>query len=238
MTTAVFLVELGAGLLAVESTLVTRAGLGLGPGTPFAVGFAVTVLLFLAVGVGEEVLFRGYLMTNLAEGLNGLGPLGPRGATALAAVLSSLAFGAAHSANPSATLRSGLNIAAVGLFLAGAYVVTDDLGIPIGVHVTWNLSVSSVYGCPVSGLTTPVAFLSVRQTGPELLTGGDFGPEGGLVVYLALAVAVGLTWWWVRRREGAVRFRESVAIPDLRGGGPTRTNGSSEVRERSERTSE
>lgn len=214
MTTTVFAAEMAAGLITVEQVFVSRPGLGIDQ--PFPVAFALTVLLFVAVGVGEEVLFRGYFMTNLAEGLNGLGPVGPRGALAVAAVLTSAIFGVVHITNPNATLVSALNITVVGCFLAWAYVVTEDLGIAIGVHITWNFSLSSVYGFPVSGLTTPATIIDVRQSGDPLITGGPFGPEAGLVVYLALAVAVALTWWWVRRTGHRSWFPIGVAVPDLR----------------------
>jgi len=121
--------------------------------------------MFVAVGVGEEVFVRGYLLTNIAEGLNGLGPVGPRTAIGTAAALTSALFGVLHLANPNATFISAFNISVVGLFLAWTYIVTADLGIAIGVHITWNLSLSSVYGFPVSGLTTPATILDVSQTG-------------------------------------------------------------------------
>lgn len=215
MTSAVFAVELATGLLTVQDALVTRPGLGLS-GLSFPVAIVLTALLFLAVGVGEEMFFRGYLMTNLAEGLNGLGPIGPRTALGIAALLTSGIFGVVHLGNANATLVSALNITVVGLFLAGAYIVTEDLGVSIGIHITWNFSLSSVYGFPVSGITTPATIIDVRQTGDPVITGGPFGPEAGLVVYLALAVAIGLTGLWVRRTQGAVSFPTGVAVPDLR----------------------
>lgn len=216
MTTAVFLVELAAGLVAVDGVLVTRPENQFGVTVSPLAGIPLTFLFFVGVGVFEEVLSRGYLFQNIAEGLDGIGPVGARGATAAATVVTSLLFALLHLANPGTTLLSTLNIAVVGVFLAGTYVVSGDLGIPIGIHITWNFSLSSLYGFPVSGLTTPVTVLSVRQTGPALVTGGRFGPEGGLVFYLALAVGVALTWWWVRRTEGAVRFRTGLTDPDLR----------------------
>lgn len=229
MTTAVVLLELGAGLVTVEGTLVTRPdvilggeqlgefGRGVDPGAPIAVALLATLLFYVGVGVFEELLVRGYLMTNLAEGLRGVGPGGARGAVVVAAVLTSALFGALHAGNPGASALSAINITAVGLFFAWAYVVTDDLGIPIGVHVTWNFSLGAVYGLPVSGTRNPATVFDVRQVGDPLLTGGRFGPEAGLVVYVALAVGVALTWLWVRRTEGAVEFPSDVAVPELRG---------------------
>ncbi|WP_225335658.1 CPBP family intramembrane glutamic endopeptidase [Halomicrobium urmianum] len=218
MTTVVFLVELAAGLIAVRGVLVARTGLGFPGGVPAWLMVAIMLVYFVAVGVGEEVLIRGYLMTNLAEGLTGFPAVGKRTAIAAAAVATSALFGLIHLGNPNASLLSALNISVVGLFLAAAYVVTEDLGIPIGIHVTWNFSLSSIYGFPVSGITVPATLVDVREIGPDLITGGQFGPEAGLVVYLALATAVAVTWWWVAREDGAVRFREGVAVPDLRRG--------------------
>lgn len=216
MTTVVFGLELAAGLITVSGTFVTESTFGL-TAPSFWPALAATLAMFLAVGVGEEVVFRGYLFTNLAEGLNGLGPIGPRAAIGVSAVATSAIFGVVHLGNPNATLVSAFNITAVGVFFAATYVATDDLGIPIGIHITWNFSLSAVYGFPVSGISAPATLVDVRQTGDPLVTGGRFGPEAGLVVYVALAVAAVLTWWWVRRYQGELDFRTDVAVPELRG---------------------
>lgn len=216
MPTAVFLAELALGFVAVEGTLVTRPDNQFDVVVPAVAGVVGTFLFFIGVGVFEEVLSRGYLFQNIAEGLDGLGPIGARGALGTAAAVTSALFGVLHLTNPNATLLSTFNIAVVGLFFAGTYLVTGDLGIAIGLHITWNFSISSLFGFPVSGLTTPATVLSVRQTGPTVVTGGRFGPEGGLIFYLALAVGIALTWWWVRREEDEVRFRTEIADPDLR----------------------
>lgn len=146
----------------------------------------LVTLGFLAVGAYEELLYRGYLLGNLAEGLQ-VGPVGPREATALAAGVSSFAFGLLHLGNPNATLASAAGITAAGLFLAAGYVFTGELALPIGVHVTWNLFQGAVYGFPVSGVDVGATVLSTRLSGPALITGGPFGPEAGL---LGLAASV------------------------------------------------
>jgi membrane protease YdiL (CAAX protease family) len=225
MPTVVFVLELGLGLVTVTGILQTRPTPGAGQVLDPILLLGLTFLFFVVVGVFEELLVRGYLLTNIAESLDGLGPVGPRTAIASGAVLTSALFGLLHLGNPNATAISAFNIAVVGLFFAGAYVATDDLGIPIGVHITWNFAVSSVYGFPVSGLRTPVTLIESRQTGSVLVTGGSFGPEAGLVVYAALLVAVGVTWWWVDRSQGQVRFLTGIATPTLRGGGSPRDTG-------------
>jgi membrane protease YdiL (CAAX protease family) len=218
-----FALELAAGYVRVTGTLVSRPwpSLPAASGTPFALAFALTAGYFVAVGVFEELLFRGYLLTNLAEGLRWFRRVGVRGALAGATVFSSAAFGLGHVLNPNATALSTLLVALYGAFLAAGYLLTGRLAVPVGVHVTWNLAVSSVFGFPVSGATTPATVLAVEQTGPALLTGGGFGPEAGLVSLPVLAVGVVALLGWVRWRDGDVSLRESVAVPDLRGDGRT-----------------
>jgi membrane protease YdiL (CAAX protease family) len=217
MPGVVFGLELAAGLVQVTGTLVTRSGptLPATSGVPFALAFAVTAAYFVAVGVFEELFFRGYLLTNVAEGLRGW-RLGTRGALAVATVLTSGLFGLAHTANPNASVLAAVTITLYGGFLAAGYLLTGRIATPIGVHVTWNLAVSSVFGFPVSGIRTPVTVVAVEQTGPAVVTGGEFGPEGGLVSLVALAAGFGALLGWVRWREGGVKLRESVARPALR----------------------
>jgi hypothetical protein len=89
------------------------------------------------------------------------------------------------------------------------------LGIACGFHIAWNYTLA-LWDFPVSGLETGVALLSTTTTGPVLVTGGRFGPEGGLVALPLLALGVGALAWWVRREYGDVGFLTSIAVPDLR----------------------
>jgi hypothetical protein len=179
------------------------------------VSFWLTVLvptaLFLCVGIYEELVSRGYQLRNAAEGLN-LPGVGPRGAVLLAWVLSSVLFGYLHAANPSATPLSTFNVALAGLMLGFGYVLTGELAIPIGLHVTWNFFQGAVFGFPVSGLSVAGAtFLSTDQGGPALWTGGPFGPEGGLLAPGAMAVGILLTALWVRLRRGGIAVHSLIA---------------------------
>ena len=108
-------------------------------------------VVFVAVGFYEELLFRGYQLRNLAEGLC-VGRLGPRGALLLATVLSSVVFGLAHASNANASAISTINVALAGIMLALGLLWTAELALPIGLHLSWNFCQGNVFGFPVSGM--------------------------------------------------------------------------------------
>jgi membrane protease YdiL (CAAX protease family) len=209
LMTLIFLVELAAGWLRVTGTVRPRAG--------FPVRFLGLVVAFVAVGVYEELLARGYLLTNAAEGLAGW--LGERGAVGGAVLLSALVFGLGHANNPSATLASTVAIVLAGGMLAAGYVLTGELAIPIGLHVTWNLFQGGVYGFPVSGLGVGASVVVVETSGPPLLTGGSFGPEAGLLGVGAMGLGTVAIAVWARWRTGALALSPAVTTPDLRSTG-------------------
>ena len=206
LMTAVFLAELGLGWVTV-----TGAFESLVPGAPFWLAMLVPATLFLCVGFYEELISRGYQLRSAAEGLN-LPGVGARNAVLLAWVLSSAFFGYLHATNPNATLMSTVNVALAGLMLGAGYVLTGELAIPIGLHVTWNFFQGAVFGFPVSGLRVGGAtFLSLDQGGPDLWTGGPFGPEGGLLGPVAMVSGLLLTTLWVRIRRGRVGVHTPIA---------------------------
>ena len=170
---------------------------------------------FLIQATTEEVIVRGYLLTNLAEGLAGL--LGKWWAIVAATVATGALFGIGHALNPSASLLSTGNIVLYGLLLGACYVLTGRLGVAVGFHIAWNYTLA-LLDFPVSGLETGVALIETESAGPELVTGGSFGPEGGLVALPMLIVGSAALAWWVRREYGTVEILDAIATPELRSG--------------------
>jgi len=206
LITAVFLVELGLGWVRVTGAFETY-----GTNTPFAVSMLLPTAAFLCIGFYEETVFRGYQLKNAAEGLN-YSVLGPRGAVLLAWVLSSVFFAVLHADNPNATPISTLNIVLAGLMLGFGYVLSGELAIPIGLHITWNFFQGAVYGFPVSGFGAfGPTLLTTEQGGPELWTGGSFGPEGGLLIPAVMLLGMSLVALWTRLRTGKVSLHTPIA---------------------------
>ncbi len=217
LMTGVFLTEWGLGWVELSGVLRTTV-----PGQPFGRAILMPAVLFLGVGIVEELLARGYLLRNTAEGLAFRWVGGARGGLITACVVSSVLFALGHADNPNATWVSTVNIAFAGVLLALGFLLTGQLAIPIGLHITWNFFQGSVFGFPVSGMSDfRTTVLATEQTGPELWTGGAFGPEAGLVGLLAMLLGAALIVLWVRQTRGAVRLATSLAEPP-----PPRTRGS------------
>lgn len=79
------------------------------------------------------------------------------------------------------------------MLLRVPYLLTGELAIPIGLHTTWNLFQGTVYGFPVSGSAPTRRVFVVEQGGPELWTGGPFGPEAGLLAVVWVLLGCGLS---------------------------------------------
>lgn len=204
---AIFAAELALGWITVTDLWQTSGNLA------FPVAILLPLIAFLFVGFYEELLVRGYLLRNLAEGL-GFGPISARWALLLAWLLTSALFGFLHAGNPNASFVSSFNIGLAGLFLGLGILLTGELAIPIGLHISWNFFQGNVFGFPVSGTRVSDATLfAIRQSGPEQWTGGAFGPEAGLIGLIAMAVGSGLTLLWVYRRSGRRSGRIAIHTP-------------------------
>jgi uncharacterized protein len=158
--------------------------------TPFNAGavlFVSVVLLFGAVG--EEMLFRGYAFQLL------VGYIGPWATILPFAIL----FAFAHLANPNQNAIVGpLNTALWGIVLGYAFLRSHDLWLPIGIHFGWNW-VLPLFGVNLSGFTMGVSGVEMRWRVSDLWSGGQYGPEGGLVTTLVLCA---LTYYLHRAPVG------------------------------------
>jgi uncharacterized protein len=148
-------------------------------------------IMFIFVGWNEELLSRGYHLQTIASGLN----------LFWGVVISSAVFGLLHLGNPNATWVSAAGIFFAGVFLAYGYIRTNQLWLPIGLHIGWNFFEGVVFGFPVSGLTDIYKLVRIQVHGPEIWTGGAFGPEAGLIVLPALLLGALLIYLYRAKRE-------------------------------------
>lgn len=184
----IFAAEVGVGWLRVDGFAWATRGL---------LAVALTVLAYLViyviVGVTEELVFRGYVFVNLRDGSNVL----------IAVIVSSVLFGLAHILNPNFAPIALLNIALVGVFFCYAYLVTGNLWLPIAYHFSWNFCQGTVFSFPVSGTGGEGLFVTALTGGPDWVTGGAFGPEAGLLGTAAILLSFLAVWLWSRVRKPA-----------------------------------
>ena len=129
-------------------------------------------MLFLAVAVGEEMICRGVIFRWIDERWN----------TWAALLVSALLFGLGHIGNEGATWWSSLAIAIeAGLLLGAAYKWSGTLWVPIGIHWAWNYVQGNVFGLAVSGTDAGNSILTTTVDGPDIITGGAFGPEASII---------------------------------------------------------
>lgn len=202
----VFLVEAAAGWIAITRVLVEPARAGL-----LARYVIAGAIGYIFVGFYEELLFRGYGMRNMAEGLRWRF-ISPRGAVLLAYFISSIVFGLMHQGNGNATALTTPMLALAGVFMGLGYLLTGELAVSIGLHIGWNFFQGYVFGFAVSGARAGGSLIGIQQGGPVLWTGGSWGPEGGLIGLLVLVAGSVLIAGWVRLTRGAVRPTERLAV--------------------------
>jgi len=154
------------------------------------------VFYFVMVGVQEELFVRGYWLQNLNEAMK----------TGWAVLLTSVFFALGHLGNEGANLLSVLSLIAAGYLLAYGWMRTGQLWLPIGLHIGWNFFESAL-GFPVSGLEN---FKLVTHTvvGPEIWVGGAFGPESGLLSFVAMGLAALAIYFWTKRERGGENVLE------------------------------
>jgi membrane protease YdiL (CAAX protease family) len=147
----------------------------------------VSLIVFVFAGAAEEMLFRGYpLQTLTRTNLAWLGVL-----------LTSVPFAAVHLRNPNVVPGfTFINTALAGIWLAVAYLRTRSLWLPLGLHWSWNWVQASLLGLPVSGIEriSPAPLLKALNAGPDWLTGGAYGIEGGAACTLALLISTVIIW--------------------------------------------
>jgi membrane protease YdiL (CAAX protease family) len=135
--------------------------------------FLATVLAFGASG--EEMLFHGYAFQALRRSIGDFAAIFPVG----------VLFGLLHLGNQNITAVAIVNTIAWGILLGWAFVLTEALWLPIGLHLGWNLGLL-VSGINLSGFTIGVVGYELHWSAGDLLSGGAYGLEGSLMTTIGV----------------------------------------------------
>ncbi len=153
-------------------------------------GAAAWMTLVLApAALWEELLFRGYVFAALRDALG----------TVTALCLTSAAFGIVHVSNPGSDPRALGLVAVAGVFLGGVLLITGSLYAAWLAHLAWNWIMAVIFHVSVSGNPFPTPDYRVVDAGPDWITGGAWGPEGGMGALAGMAASLG--YLMLRRRR-------------------------------------
>lgn len=137
----------------------------------------------LAWAAFEEVVFRGQilnvLMTRFSPEISMLG--------------SSVIFAALHIwKRREAPIVWAINTGLFGLLAAKLVLATGTMASAIALHFLWNLLETPVLGLPANGAEYDLGLLTCEVNGPDIVTGGKWSLDAGLVSTAALMAGIGI----------------------------------------------
>jgi membrane protease YdiL (CAAX protease family) len=158
-------------------------------------GARVTMLL-LPAALYEELATRGYIFAALRDAI------GWRSALLAMSVI----FGLLHLRNPGASVESVALVILAGVFLGVVVIGTKSLYAAWMAHFAWNWTMAVLFHTAVSGMPLESPDYRTVDAGPDWITGGSWGPEGGAAG--GLGMLGGLAYLYARR-NGRRRLPES-----------------------------
>lgn len=160
-------------------------------GTPkISTSLLVELVVFIFVGINEELFCRGYCMTILKQTKKAWVPL----------IVSAIIFAAMHSMNGGISLLAYINLFLFGIFMGYLFMKTKNIWMCIGYHITWNYFQGDIFGFLVSGNNTDSIY-KIKVLSSNIINGGSFGPEGGLVVTTLLIISILVVYKFIPNRE-------------------------------------
>jgi membrane protease YdiL (CAAX protease family) len=135
----------------------------------------------LLIGLSEEILFRGYFLYTLADGIGFWA----------AAILESIGFGALHYyTKPFERWEDWVAVTLITIFITLALRRTGSLAFPIGMHAAFDFAFIYVFSGMNGGEFAVGRLLNADFPGPNWLTGGQLGPEASWFTFIVAIAAV------------------------------------------------
>jgi uncharacterized protein len=174
-----------AGFLRFESEPATWEGWTAVPG--------VLILLvgWIVQGAAEESLTRGFLLPIFGIRFNPM----------VGVLVSSGLFASLHLFNSNLNWIAMINLFLFGVFACIYAMQEGSLWGVFAIHSVWNWAQGNLFGLEVSGSKFgATTLLNLKEVGPNLFTGGDFGPEGGFAVTLVLIAGCALVYYMAGKK--------------------------------------
>lgn len=150
------------------------------------------LVLLAPAALAEELLCRGVAQMALGQAI---------GRVPGVLVLSTV-FALMHAGNPNSTPLGLVNVGLAGVMLGLLVYSPGGIWTAWGAHLGWNGALAAM-DASVSGLAIQVPLINYNPGGPSWLTGGSFGPEGGLLATGAIGLGIVAAWRWTRKEYAA-----------------------------------
>lgn len=166
------------------------------------IGFAWPVLIGAAIAMlfnvlTQELLLCGFIFQTIRDKSNVI----------IAIIVSSILFSGYHAGAFKGEWLLVVNVFGAGLLFCLAYVTTKNLWLPISLHFTWNVLLGPVLGLTESGKNNLGGnWKMVVVKGPQLITGGEFGLEGGLIVTITVFLMIFFIYHFLARRRSKIKL--------------------------------
>jgi len=149
------------------------------------IGFSWNVLIVSAISMlfnvaAQELLLCGFIFQTIRNRSNVI----------IAIIISAVLFAGYHLGAFKGEWLPAVNVFVAGVFFCIAYLITNNLWLPIAIHFLWNVLLGPVFGITESGQSLGSGWKMFSVKGPALFTGGSFGLEGGLIVTLTTAITI------------------------------------------------
>ncbi|MCX9009839.1 MAG: CPBP family intramembrane metalloprotease [Candidatus Methanoperedens sp.] len=179
LITMIFLIELASGFLRIDDLLPDVQSI-----------LIAGIILQGIVAIGEELPFRGYVLPDLAK------KYGPWKAVILSSSFFSLlhipSILAQDISSSTSIMIMLLTIMFAEILLAVCYLY-DGLMMSIGFHFTWNFFQYHVYS-----LREGFGGILKITSDYKLVTGGELGPEAGLLGLFVVVLALVIVFLWMQ----------------------------------------
>ena len=154
--------------------------------------FLINLFMWFPQGATEEIMFRGFMLPRIGAGY-GLVP---------AVAVSSLLFCLFHGLNAGFGPIAFINLILISVLYALIAIKTENIWFLCGAHTMWNLTQGNFYGMEVSGNEGAASIIRTAYTEghSDLMTGGTFGPEGGLAVTIVTVIAISIVLFIFRKK--------------------------------------
>lgn len=157
----------------------------------FVTNMLLSLILFLFVGVGEEIMFRGYIVNELLKS----------GSKFWVLTISSLIFMLAHVGTYFCFLDF-VDVFLAGVLLGYLYITFDSLWLPIGFHFMWDFTQSFIINIE-GGRYSSIAILKFKIPKDIYFYGIDLGCKFEVIFILVVLVLISLIYLIEIKRDNS-----------------------------------